>query len=309
VPGWAGYAAGCVWALEQAGYPVGGLSVAIDSDLPMGAGLASSAALTCSVLSAISTLAGGSVSGDAPSGMGKPAPTRTEIAALAQRAESGFVGMPCGIMDQSAAMLCQAGHALLLDCQSGVSAAVPLDVAGAGLQLLVTDTGVRHALADGQYAARRRECEQAASMLGVGSLRQVSDVAGLAGLPAPQLQRARHVVTENLRVQQVADLLRAGRLPEIGDLLTASHVSLRDDFEVSWRAADLAVDAALAAGALGARMTGGGFGGCVIALLPAGQATAVRAAINLALDTDPAAAPAYLDVEPADGARQVWPGH
>jgi galactokinase len=316
IPGWAGYVAGCAWALEQAGYPVGGLNVAVDSDLPMGAGLASSAALTCSVLSALTASPDRPASPGDPAGPDvrvgpantvRPAPTRTQIAALAQRAESEFVGVPCGIMDQSAAMLCRAGHALLLDCSTGESAAVPLDLAGAGLRLLVIDTGVRHALADGQYAARRRECEQAASLLGVGSLREVTEVASLAGLPEAESRRARHVVTENLRVVQVAGLLRDGRLPEIGDLLSASHTSLRDDFEVSWPAADLAVEAALTAGALGARMIGGGFGGCVIALLPAGQASAVRAAIDSALGADKAAAPAYLEVEPADGARQVWP--
>lgn len=296
VPGWAGYAAGCAWALEQAGYPVGGRNLAVDSDLPIGAGLASSAALTCSVLSALTATTA------------KPAPSRAEIAALAQRAESEFVGVPCGIMDQSAAMLCQAGTALLLDCQTGESAAVPLDPGRAGLRLLVVDTGVRHRLADGQYAARRTECEQAARLLGVESLREVTDVASLAGLPDPQLRRARHVVTENRRVADAADMLRDGRLADCGELLTASHRSLRYDFEVSWGAADLAVDAALAAGALGARMTGGGFGGCVIALLPAAREQAVRTAIDHALAADPAAAAAYLDAAPADGAREVWSG-
>jgi galactokinase len=295
VSGWAGYVAGAAWALAEAGYRVPGANVAIDSDLPIGAGLASSAALSCAAVSALAALARG------------PGPSRPEIAALGRRAEADFVGMPCGIMDQSAAMLCAAGHALLLDCRTGATSAVPLDPASAGLQLLVADTGVRHELADGQYAARREQCEQAARLLGVGSLRDVAGAGQLAALPDPVLRRrARHVVSENGRVELIAARLRAGRLADCGGLLTDSHRSLRDDFEVSWPEADAAVDAAIRAGALGARMTGGGFGGCILALLPAGRTAAVKAAISRAL---PAAgpAPAFLIAEPAAAARLVWP--
>ncbi len=296
VTGWAGYVAGAAWALRAAGYRLDGVSIAVDADLPMGAGLSSSAALTCSVASCLAALAGGD------------GPGRPEIAALARRAETDFVGMPCGIMDQSAAMLCRAGHALLLDCRSGASSAVPLDPGASGLELLVIDTGVRHQLADGQYAARRRQCQQAAALLGAGSLRDVADVGQLAALADPVLaRRARHVVTENLRVVRVAGLLRAGRIADCGELLTQSHLSLRDDFEVSWPAADRAVDAALAAGALGARMTGGGFGGCVIALLPAGRARPVAAAVTSGLAGLVASGPAFLASRPADGARPAWP--
>ena len=216
--------------------------------------------------------------------------------------------MPCGIMDQSAAMLCQAGHALLLDCRSGESAAVPLDPGQHSLELLVIDTGVRHELADGRYAARRQQCQQAASLLGADSLRDVADTAQLGGLSDPVLvRRARHVVTENRRVDRVAALLRAGQMAECGKLLTQSHVSLRDDFEVSWAAADRAVDAALAAGALGARMTGGGFGGCVIVLLPAARARAVAAAVTDALAGATPAQPAFMVVRAAAGAQAAWP--
>ncbi|MGO8961220.1 MAG: galactokinase [Streptosporangiaceae bacterium] len=294
VTGWAGYVAGAAWALRAAGCPLDGASVAVDADLPIGAGLSSSAALTCSVVSCLAALAGAG-------------PSRPEIAALARRAETDFVGMPCGIMDQSAAMLCEAGHALLLDCRSGESAAVPLDPGRHGLELLVIDTGVRHELADGQYAARRGQCERAAELLGVASLRDVPDTAGLAALPDPVLvRRARHVVTENRRVERVAALLRAGRLADCGELLTQSHVSLRDDFEVSWPAADRAVDVALAAGAAGARMTGGGFGGCVIVLLPAERVSAVEAAVSDAL-AGQAIAPAFLLARPGAGAHAAWP--
>jgi galactokinase len=303
VTGWAGYAAGAAWALRMAGYPVRGASIGIDADLPMGAGLASSAALSCAVLSCLASLSGA------------PGPSRTESVALARSAEADFVGMPCGIMDQSASMLCQEGHALLLDCATGASTAVPLDPDGAGLRIVVLDTGVRHVLADGQYAARRDQCEQAARLLGAGSLRAIEDVRSLSVLPDPVLlRRARHVVSENERVRSVAGLLHAGRLAACGELLTASHMSLRDDFEVSWHAADVVVDTALAAGALGARMTGGGFGGSVLVLMPADRAGDVTAAVLAALAAGSsaapggaAAAPAFLAVRPAAGARQVWP--
>jgi galactokinase len=292
VAGWAGYVAGGAWVLRQAGYPVRGADVVIDSDLPMGAGLASSAALTCAVVSCLAAL----VAADLAPG---------QIVTLARSAEADFVGMPCGIMDQSAAMLSEAGHALLLDCGTGESSLLPLDPAAAGLALVVADTGVRHALADGRYAARRAECLAAAELLGVRSLGAVADVTELAGLSDPVLlRRARHVVGEDARVRQVAALLSAGRLADCGELLTRSHASLRDDFEVSWPAADAAVDAALSAGALGARMTGAGFGGSVLVLLPLRRKEAVEAAIAAAL-AGSGLAPVFLDVAPGPGAHPV----
>jgi galactokinase len=268
VSGWAAYPLGMAWALTVAGCPPGGTAIAIDTDLAIGAGLSSSAALECAVGLALADLHGLAV-------------TRPELAALASRAENEFAGAPTGIMDQSAALLCRAGHALLLDCRSGAAEDVPLDPGAAGLTLLVTDTGVRHALNDGRYAARRRSCEEAARALGVASLRDLADrPESLAQLADPELRRrARHVVTENRRVLAAADLLRRGDLAAVGPLLTESHASLRDDFEVSWPQADVAVASALAAGAAGARMTGGGFGGSVIALVAAGRAGQVAAAI------------------------------
>jgi galactokinase len=299
VTGWAGYAAGAAWALRSAGYDIDGASIAIDSDLPIGAGLSSSAALCCAVVSALAALAARA---------GGPVPSRPRIAAMARSAEADYVGMPCGIMDQSASMLSRAGHALLLDCRSGESSPVPLDPAAGGLRIVMADTGVRHVLADGQYAARREQCRLAARALGVASLREVTDVSALTALPDPGLlRRARHVVTETARVAQAAALLRAGRLADCGGLLTASHASLRDDFEVSWPAADIAVDAALSVGAVGARMTGGGFGGCVLVLVPAERYTAVTAAIRGALANQAAQAGIwFLTAEPARGAREVW---
>ncbi|HXP21079.1 MAG TPA: galactokinase [Streptosporangiaceae bacterium] len=293
VTGWAAYPAGAAWALREAGSGLAGASVAIDSDLPQGAGLASSAALECAVAACLADLAG-------------LHPSRPELAALARRAENDFVGMPCGIMDQSAVMFCVAGHALLLDCRTGDHAAVPLDPAAAGLSLMIIDTGVRHELVGGEYAVRRQECERAARALGVASLRDVDDTAGLAVLADPLLaRRARHVVTENRRVEQVAGLLREVRLAGCGPLLTQSHRSLRDDFGVSWREADAAVDAALAAGALGARMTGAGFGGCVLALLPVDRAAQVKAGVLTALGELGGPGPAFIDAVPGQGARRL----
>jgi galactokinase len=214
-------------------------------------------------------------------------------------------------MDQLASMLCEAGHALLIDCGTATSSAVPLDPSGANLQVVVVDTGVRHELVDGRYAARRSQCEQAARELGVPSLSVLTD-GGELGVLSDELlrRRARHVINENQRVRQFVALLRAGRLADCGGLLSASHASLRDDFEVSWPAADVAVTAALAAGALGARMTGGGFGGSVLVLLPADRLVDVTTSVSDSLAAARAAgdgAPQFLAVLPGPGAVQVWP--
>jgi galactokinase len=291
--GWAAYPAGVAWALREAGYLSGGADIAIDADLPPGAGLSSSAALSCSVALALTELYDQSV-------------PRTELARLARRAENEFVGVPSGVMDQLAALLCRAGYALVLDCRTGTGAEVPLDPVAAGLELLVLDTRARHALADGRYAERRRACEEAAATLGVRSLRDVADDSGaLAGLTEPSQRAARHVIEEYHRVLEAAELLRAGELARLGDLLTSSHLSLRDQFEVSWPQADAAVEAAVDAGALGARMTGGGFGGSVVALVPGDRATQVRAAITERFASRRWQAPGYLDGMPSASARRV----
>ena len=266
VSGWAGYCAGVAWALREAGYAIGGARLAIDSDLPNGAGLSSSAAIECATAIALTGLAGVEVA-------------LPELARLAQRAENDFVGMPSGIMDQAASLECVRGHALLLDCRSLEISQIPLDMAAAGLELLVLDTKVRHELADGQYADRRRACERAAALLGVPALRDVTSLDMLGSLDDELLRRrARHVVTENQRVRTVVALLRGGAVAEAALLLRDSHQSLRDDFGVSWPQADVAVDTALRTGALGARMMGGGFGGSVIALVPLSVSDVVVAA-------------------------------
>jgi galactokinase len=291
VAGWAAYPAGVAWALRQAGYLADGADVTVDADLPAGAGLSSSAALGCAVALALTGL------------YQVPLPTR-ELAALARRAENDFAGVPTGIMDQIAALECRAGHALLLDCRSGAGTAVPFDPAAAGLALLIIDTRAPRALADGRYAERRRACERAAAALSVRSLR---DVTGDAGeLTDASLRRVcRHVVSENRRALRVADLLRAGEAAAVGELLTASHRSLRDNFEVSWPQADEAVEAAIGAGAAGARMTGGGFGGCVVALVAAGSAGQVAAAVAERFTQHDWLAPHFLDAVPSGGARRL----
>ncbi len=296
VGGWAAYPAGVAWALRQAGYLAGGADLAIDADLPAGAGLSSSAALECAAALALTELYGLSV-------------PRPELAALARRAENDFAGVPTGIMDQIAALCGRAGHALLLDCRTGTGTAVPLDPAAAGLILMIIDTRARRAVADGRYAGRRRACEQAASALGVRSLRDVTgdeEDEELARLGDPSLRRvAGHVVSENRRVLRAAELLRAGDQVAVGALLTASHRSLRDAFGMSWPQADQAVEAAVEAGAAGARMTGGGFGGCVIALVPADRVGQVRQAVADRFTRHYWPTPHYLDVIPSHAARRL----
>jgi galactokinase len=292
VTGWAAYPAGVAWALREAGHAVGGASLVIDSDLPQGAGLSSSAAIECATAVALATLYDVSAS-------------RPELARLARRAENEMVGVPSGIMDQSASLLCEAGHALLLDCRTGDSEAVPLDPAAAGLALLLVDTGARHALTDGRYALRRLECEQAARALGVPSLRDVDDPARAADISDPVLaRRARHVIADDCRVHAAVDLLEARDLAGLGPLLHASHASLRDDFEISWPEADVAAEAAERAGGLGARMMGGGFGGSVLALVPA-DSTWPREAIAAEYAGRGWPPPRFLPAPPSAGAGRL----
>jgi galactokinase len=292
VLGWAAYPAGVAWSLRKAGYQVGGANLAIDSNLPQGAGLSSSAALECAVALALADL----------SGLAVP---RRELAAITQRAENDFVGVPCGIMDQSASLLGEAGRALLLDCRTGDTESVPLDPAASGAALLLVDTRARHTLADGSYSLRRQQCERAARALGVRSLRDVQAVSAVSRLADPVLRRrARHVITENRRVLAAVRMLRAGNLAGVGPLLRGSHSSLRDDFEISWPEADVAVEAAERAGALGARMMGGGFGGSVIALVP-GDGAAVRLAITAAYVRQGWQPPRFLSAPPSPGAHRI----
>ncbi|TLW90430.1 galactokinase [Saccharomonospora piscinae] len=296
VTGWAAYVAGVAWSLRTAGYDVGGVDLVVDGDVPAGAGLSSSAALECAVACALNELFG---LGIAPA----------DLARLAQRAENDFVGMPCGVMDQMASVSGSEGHLLFLDTRSLLTQQVPFDPADHGRTLLVVDTRAPHRLVDGEYAARRRDCEAAARALGVAALRDLSPEL-LPGIAARwdgdvRYRRVRHVVTENDRVAEVVRRLRADDLDGIGPLLTASHASLRDDYEVTVPELDTAVEAALSAGALGARMTGGGFGGCVIALVPVERADAVLAGIRRAFAAAGFTEPRAFAATPAAGARRV----
>ncbi len=293
---WAGYAAGVVWALQQRGHRVGGVSISVDSDVPLGAGLSSSAALECSVAGAVNDLFGLGLS---PS----------DLVSVARQAENDFVGAPTGGMDQLASVLCVAGTVLLCDMRSLEVERVPFDLDAAGLTLLVTDTKAPHQLTDGLYGERRASCEQAARELGVPALRDIAlselDDA-LARLSSDRLRkRARHVITENDRTLRTAELLRAGAIREIGPLLTESHASMRDDFENSVPEVDLAVEVMLAFQAYGARMTGGGFGGCVIGLFEPRQARAAVVALDGAFGGRGYHAPVSFTVLPGDGLRRV----
>ncbi|MEN3310522.1 MAG: galactokinase [Micromonosporaceae bacterium] len=294
VPGWAGYVAGVVWSLRESGRTPPGARLAIHSDVPVGAGLSSSAALECSVLAALADLGG----------LDLPVVDRPR---LAQRAENDYVGMPCGIMDQSAAVLCHEGHALFLDCRSLAVDHIPFDLAGSGLAILVTDTRAPHRHTDNEYRVRRETCEAAAARLGLAALRDVSDLsAALAVLPDEVMRRrVRHVVTENARVLETVDLLRDGRRAEIGPLLTASHESMRDDYEITVPEVDAAVASALDAGAYGARMTGGGFGGCVLALVDTRAAQDVAEAVTKTFAGHGFDPPVSFIAVPASGAARL----
>ena len=291
VSGWAAYAAGVVWALQAAGHDVAGADLAINSTVPVGAGLSSSAALECSLLLALDEL-------------NELRIEPMERARIAQRAENDYVGVPCGLLDQAAATLCQAGHALFLDCRSGDVEHVPLDPTGSGVALLLIDPHAPHRLVNGEYAARRAGCESAARHLGVRALRDVCE-DDLDALPDDERRLARHVVTENRRVLATVERLRSAKPATIGPLLLASHASMRDDFRITVPEVDLAVDAAIGGGALGARMTGGGFGGTVIALVPAGQVNAVERAVDAAFSALGLPGPTVGRTEPSAGAGRV----
>ncbi|MEV4356773.1 galactokinase [Nonomuraea sp. NPDC004186] len=288
--GWTRYVVG---VFAMLGDRVRGADIAIDGDVPPGAGLSSSAALEVAVASALNDLH--------DLGM-----TPMEIALLSQKAENDFVGMPCGILDQAASALCEEGHALFLDCRSLGSRNIPLDLAAHGLSMLIIDTQVHHEHAGGEYAKRRAECESAARKLGVPALRDVTDLAAaLDQLQGDERKRTMHIVTENHRVEALIGLLRAGAVTEIGALLNASHLSLRDQYEVSSPELDVAVEAAIKGGARGARMTGGGFGGSAIALVPVERLSSVEESVTAAYAEHGFQPPRFLPATPARGAHRL----
>jgi galactokinase len=304
VPGWAGYGAGVPWAMRADGLDVPGVDALVDGAVPLGAGLSSSAALECAMALALDAVAG--------LGLSATDTGRARLAAACVRAENEIAGAPTGGMDQASSLRCRAGHALLLDCRDFGVTHLPFDLAGAGLELLVVDTRAHHVLVDGQYGSRRDSCARACALLGVASLREVppSDLdAALATLRAgggEELCRyTRHVVTEIERVRAVAGLLGTHRPREIGPLLDSSHRSLRDDYRISCPELDTACEAALAAGALGARMTGGGFGGSAVALTDSAAVAGVASAVARAFAARGWDPPAFLHAVPSAGGERI----
>ena len=273
VSGWAAYVAGVIWALRQAGHPVPGGTMSITSDVEMGSGLSSSAALECAALGAIASVTGARIDAQ-------------QQAQLAQRAENDYVGAPTGLLDQLASLFGQSSTAQLIDFRDLTVTPVPFDPDAHGVALLLIDSRARHRHAGGDYAARRASCERAAADLGTSSLREVQDrgPSAVTGVKDPvDARRARHVLTENRRVFDFVAALGNSDFAEAGRIFTASHASMRDDFEITTDHIDLIADTATRAGALGARMTGGGFGGCVIALVPADRAEMVGEAVRRAV--------------------------
>ena len=295
VPEWAAYPLGVAWALaEAAGAAGAGIDIAIASDVPVGAGLSSSAAIEGATASALNDLWNAGLD-------------KTALARIGRKAENEAVGAPTGIMDQMASMLGEPDAAIFLDCRSLEAQLVPLGVAEAGLAILVMDTRVKHAHSTGGYGERRAACERGAAIMGVPSLRDVSvgDLSRAETLMDDvTFRRVRHVVTENQRVLDTVRVLRQQGARAIGDLLVASHASMRDDFEISVPELDAAVEAALSAGALGARMTGGGFGGAAIALIEADAVATVSDAVNAAFAASGFAAPHLFTVTPSAGAQR-----
>jgi galactokinase len=291
--GWAGYAGGVVWALGEAGHRVDGLDLAVSGCVPLGGGLSSSAALECSVGMAVLALLGQEDS---------PALRRT-LADAGIRAEAEVAGAPTGGMDQTVAVLGTSDHALLLDCRSWATRQVPFEPEAAGLTLLVVDTRVHHSLSDGGYGSRRTECEEAAQTLGVETLREAT-LDDLDRITDERVRRrARHVVTEIARVSETVAALAAADWTLVGTLMLASHVSMRDDFEISCAELDAVVETATAQGAVGARMTGGGFGGSAIALVPADRVDEVRTAVSAVFADHGWRAPSYLPARASNAAR------
>ena len=286
---WERYALGVLWALGVKE----GVDLLIDGHVPLGAGLSSSAALECSVATAMNHLFDLGFNLE-------------ELARLTQKAENQYVGVPCGIMDQSVSLMATQGSALLLDCRDLTTKNIPFDVASSGLELLIIDTQAHHALTDGGYAERRASCESVVAKLGITSLRELSmeqleNSRGL--LSETEFVRARHAITEMKRVLECVDALSKSEFEKVGELINQSHASLRDDYTVSCPELDSAVEAALAAGALGSRMVGGGFGGSAIALIQASKTTETIKAVEKAFASKGFKAPRFFTSLPSQGAE------
>ncbi|SEE99552.1 galactokinase [Streptomyces sp. Ag109_O5-10] len=294
---WTAYPAGVVWALREAGHPVTGADVHLASTVPTGAGLSSSAALEVVIALALDDLFALGLQ-------------RWQLARLCQRAENVYVGAPTGIMDQTASACCEQGHALFLDTRDLSQKQIPFDLAAEGMRLLVVDTQVKHAHSGGEYGKRRAGCEKGAALLGVDALRDIpydelDSALDRLGDEEEVRRLVRHVVTEDHRVERVVALLEAGDTRAIGPVLTEGHASLRDDFQVSCPELDLVVEAANAAGALGARMTGGGFGGSAIVLAETADVDTIAKAVEEAFAAAGLKAPRVFEAVPSAGARRA----
>ena len=297
--GWAAYPLGVAWAIAggasgSAASRMSGVDLALTSDVPAGAGLSSSAAVECAVALALNDL-------------WELGLDRQELARIGQLAENRVVGAPTGIMDQAASLLGEPDHGILLDCQSLLTETVALGFAGAGVGLLVIDTRTSHSHADGGYASRRRSCEDGARRLGVGSLRALGPddlPRAAAQLDGQTYRRVRHIITENQRVLDTVAALRTSGASAIGPFLDESHLSMRDDFEISTPELDLAVASAQELGALGARMTGGGFGGAALALVRNEDAGKVAGGIARDFARAGYTAPHIFPVTASEGARR-----
>jgi galactokinase len=286
---WERYALGVLWALGVKK----GVDLLIDGNVPLGAGLSSSAALECSVATAMNHLFDLGFNLE-------------ELARLTQKAENQYVGVPCGIMDQSVSLMATQGSALLLDCRDLTTKNIPFDVASSGLELLIIDTQAHHALTDGGYAERRASCESVVAKLGITSLRELSMEqleSSRALLTETEFVRARHAVSEMKRVLECVVALRNSDFEKVGHLINQSHASLRDDYTVSCPELDTAVDAALSAGALGSRMVGGGFGGSAIALIQASKSAETIKVIEKAFSSKGFKAPRFFTSLPSQGAE------
>lgn len=294
---WTAYPAGVVWALREAGHAITGADVHLASTVPTGAGLSSSAALEVVIALALNDLF-------------ELGLQRWQLARLCQRAENVYVGAPTGIMDQTASACCEQGHALFLDTRDLSQKQIPFDLAAEGMRLLVVDTQVKHAHSGGEYGKRRAGCEKGAALLGVDALRDIAydeldSALDRLGDEEEVRRLVRHVVTEDHRVERVVALLEAGDTRAIGPVLTEGHASLRDDFQVSCPELDLVVEAANAAGALGARMTGGGFGGSAIVLADAADVDTIAKAVEEAFAAAGFKAPRVFEAVPSAGARRA----
>jgi len=291
---WERYALGVLWSMGVKS----GVDLLIDGHVPLGAGLSSSAALECSIATALNHLFE----------MGF---NLEELARLTQKAENQYVGVPCGIMDQSVSLMASRGFALLLDCRDLSTRNIPFDVASHGLELLIIDTQAHHALTDGGYAERRASCEAVAAKLSVKSMRELTMAqldSARATLSETEYIRARHAITEMQRVLDCVDALGRGDFVRVGQLINESHRSLRDDYTVSCPELDTAVEASLAAGALGSRMVGGGFGGSAIALIEAAKTSQTISAIEKAFADKKFKAPRFFTSLPSQGAELLSRG-